>query len=99
MGQSNDYTRFEKANKLYRESFAHLTEEDQKLILARLQNILINLYSKGNEAVVRDIFELGRFGISTKLLIDKGKITDRTFNNIVTSGNETGEFEYVRNFH
>ena len=64
----------------------------------RLQNILINLYSKGHEEVVRDIFELGRFGIETKLLIEKGKITDRTFNNIVTTGNQVGAFDYVRSF-
>ena len=98
LDQSNDYDRFKRANEKFRESFNQLVVEDQKLILVRLQNILINLYSKGHEEVVRDIFELGCFGIETKLLIEKGKITDRTFNNIVSTGNEVGAFDYVRTF-
>ena len=98
LDQLEDYARFEKANTKYQEFFDRLTKEDQKLILVRLQNILIDLYSRGSEKVVRDIFELSRFGISTKLLVEKGKITDRTFNNVVSSGNQIGAFEYVRGF-
>ena len=93
-----DYNKFKLANTLFRQSFNQFTKEDQELILTRLQNILIHLYSRGDESVTKNIFELGRFGISNRILIDRGKITDRTFINIVTTGNQIGEFQYVRVF-
>ena len=92
------HQKFKLAKKQFYDSFDLLVEEDQKLILARLQNILINLYSRGYQDVVVDIFELSSFSIRTRLLVDNGKITDRTFINVVTSGNQSGAFQYVRTF-
>ena len=94
----NDQDRFELAKNKFFEYSDYLSKEDQKVILVRLQNIMINRYAKGDETAIKEIFELGRFGIDRRILDNRGKITDRTFINIVTTGNQSGAFKYVRKF-
>ena len=75
-----------------------LSIKDNKLIYLYLLNILIRMYFKGNNHLVKNVFELYKVGIKNELLIHNGRISDKTFGNIVITGNTIQEFDYISQF-
>ena len=75
-----------------------LSYKDQQLIYLYLLNILIRIYLSGNNQLLPELFNLYKTGIKNQLIIHNGRISDKTFSNIVTTGNSLGHTPFIFSF-
>jgi hypothetical protein len=78
--------------------FDDISVWDKKLFLRYLINTAIRLWINGHVPMLTEIWELYKKGIDGKLLTQYGRITVKTYSNIVTTGNSLLQFDFVLDF-
>lgn len=79
-------------------NFDELAVQEQQLFLYYLINSTIHLWLKGNVEVMQELIELYKKGLETGLLFFHGRLSEKTFSNIVTTGNGLRQFDFVNEF-
>ena len=96
--KKDDDDNFRQANKLYKENIEKINGENRGVILGHLINYSVQKINNGIFEFYREAFELYRFGLEQKILIEKNKITEITFNNIVSLGGILQEYNWCVDF-
>ena len=90
-----NFRRFREALRTHRHRFP--VEEQRSLYLFAL-NYCIRQINRDRDAYLREAFELYRTGIETGTLLDKGRISRFTFNNVVGIALRLNELEWTDHF-
>jgi hypothetical protein len=86
---------------IYSTLFDDQYEFEASFLLYGLQHLLnyaIWQTNQGNQAFLPEVFELYKLGLQNGLLIEKNRITDTTFTNIVAIGIRNQEYQWVEQF-
>lgn len=75
-----------------------LSFKDQKILYYYLLNMLIRICLRGKSHLFEKLFKLYQVGIEKQLIIHFDRISDKTYTNIVTLGNNLQQFGYVQVF-
>lgn len=89
---------FEELLSQFKSTIHLLRTEDQRNIFRILMNYCIRETNRGNADFFSIALELNKLGLKYRCLLIYGKITEATFQNIVTSGTMSKEFEWTENF-
>ncbi len=89
---------FLKIKTLVFDTFDTLGEREQRIFFMTLLNMAARLRLQGADKILEEIFELYQLGLEQQLLLQDGKMTERTYNNIVTVANLLGESVFVNHF-
>ncbi len=79
-------------------AFEHFPRSDVRDLLLLALNFCIRRINEGQEGYLREALELYRRGIEATLLLEGGKLSRFTFNNIVGIGLRLEELDWVENF-
>lgn len=90
--------RFFELKQMLFEHFGRLNFSDQQNVLIQLLNFAIRSGNQGDQSFLTESFELYWFGLEKRLLLEKGKLTDSTFTNIVFGGCKIGALDKVEAF-
>lgn len=93
----NDRIYFE-IETLLKKEIEKLGRIDKVVILKILFNYSISQINKGREEYFATLFLLYKFGLEQDLLIEKNQIAGSTFTNIITTGVNLKEFDWVEFF-
>ena len=83
---------------LLSKQFALVSKDDQNEIILNLQNYAIRQVNKGNKDYTPELFQLYKLGLKLGLLIDNGKLSQPTYQNIVQVGCQLKEFKWTEEF-
>ncbi|MEO1263487.1 MAG: hypothetical protein AAFZ15_32045 [Bacteroidota bacterium] len=75
-----------------------LSRQDQNEILLNLRNYAISQVNKGKFEFASELFQLFKMGIELDLLVNNGKMSQATYQNIVQVGSQQKEYEWVEKF-
>ena len=75
-----------------------VSPKEKENMLLYLLNDLSRLFRTGHSKALPLIFELYKMGFEEGILHYKGQVADNIFQNVVTTGNSLGAFNYVTNF-
>lgn len=89
---------FEKAYAQYQETLTSMKKNDQVVLFNHLINFVVKNINTGNLSFVERALGLYKFGLDNKLILVDGKLTEVTFNNIVSMSCSVGDFEWVTTF-
>ncbi len=89
---------FLKIKALVFDAFDTFGEREQRVFFMSLLNMAARLRLQGQGKVLEEIFELYQLGLEKKLLLQDGKMTARTYNNIVTVANLLEKRPFVGHF-
>ena len=96
--QQDNSSTYLQLERLFKEHHDVLSKNDQIIIFRVLLNYSIRQVNKGNAEYFKKIFLLYKYGLESKLLISNERITETIFLNIIVSGGNVGEFDWVENF-
>ncbi len=80
------------------ENIENFTLADQKFGLLHLINFGIRQNNLGHHSYSEDIFGLYKKGIEHHLLLNQGRMTQTTFNNVVANAAALGHFDWAKDF-
>lgn len=89
---------FESLKKLIDKEIVHFPVLEAKNILDAANNYCLGRINQGNEAYLRELFDLYLKGLSTQLLLSNGQISPWTFKNIVGTALRLQEYHWSKNF-
>ncbi|MEO1259295.1 MAG: hypothetical protein AAFZ15_10890 [Bacteroidota bacterium] len=93
-----DEQNFHELNNEYKTFVNQFRMTDKKLIFYELINYCVGKINLGKSDFNRDAFELFKFGLKNELLIVNGKMTEATYNNIVSTAGILDEFDWAFSF-
>lgn len=96
--QSYDLNEFQNAKKYYSENRDLLSIRDQKLILTHLLNLMMRQVNKIGVSAYKEVLDLYKIGLASRVLIENDTLTIYTYNNIVSAGCVSEEYEWTAEF-
>lgn len=84
--------------KEYLKNYDQLSLWDRKLFFLYLTNDVIRLWIKGDKEIIKELFELNKFGLERDLFLHHGRLSEYSYANIVTTANSLGEFDFTTSF-
>ena len=73
-------------------------DEDRRNLILHLINYCVIQYNKGQKEFLQQIFDLYKTGLQNKSLLEEGKISRWTFQNVVSIGLLMGEMNWIEAF-
>ncbi|HFA49276.1 MAG TPA: hypothetical protein ENJ95_09690 [Bacteroidetes bacterium] len=78
--------------------FESLPIQDRKLLLFYLINSSVRLWLNGHTNMLPELLDIYKFGLKKGLVVNNGRISARTFSNIVTAANSLSDFNFSNKF-
>ena len=96
--QKDQNTFFKAVKQQFTQHLNKIPKEDKRDIYYLLYNYAIQSINAGKPEFLRKAFELLKIGLEAYIIMDRGRITDTTFTNIVAIAARLHEFEWTKGF-
>lgn len=93
-----DVTLYLQVKKMFFNIIETFNREDKKFVFHQLMNFTSFQVNSGNKEFKKENFQLYQEGLKQNILVENGKISFRTYTNIISQGVSLKEFEWTEKF-
>ena len=98
MLKNDNEKHFNKIKTLFRTHIDKIRKEEQKIIFQELTNFAARKINQGKTEYNEQSFNLYQLGLDRNILIENNRITESTFNNIVSTAGVLEKYKWTNNF-